>query len=353
MLRATFRVHRSARRAVAACAVAAAGVAFFAADAPGELSRQYDNFVEGDTVPAEKQRERLTQVGNNGRLDQWDVALEAAADEPLHGAGAGTFATVWARNREGTLVVHDGHSLYIEALAELGWVGLGLFLVAFGSLLLGVFRRARGPDRPLFAAVGAIGCMWAVHASVDWDWEMPVLGVPLVGLMAHAVARPPCEQRTSPNGTRRVVVALVFLVLAITPASVALSQTRLNASVRAFHEGDCDRSVELAIDAASALPMRPEPFQVMGFCDARLGRYELAERVMRNAVRLDPDDWEFHYSLAIVLAASGRDPRPELTTALELNPQSTLLRRSRHLFGGADPKVWQRRARVAPLPFQR
>jgi cytochrome c-type biogenesis protein CcmH/NrfG len=195
--------------------------------------------------------------------------------------------------------------------------------------------------------------MWVVHTGVDWDWEMPVLGAPLLGLCALAVATPPRARAAAPGGMRRIVPALVLLVLAITPVTVVVSQNRLNASVQAFRDGDCERSIALALDSVSALPVRPEPFQVMGFCDTREGRHEVAERVMRNAVRLDPDNWEFHYSLALVLAAAGRDPRPALARALALDPRSPLLRRVTRRFAGAEATVWQRRALDAPLPFQR
>ena len=344
---------RPAGRVVAAAAGVAAVAAFLALGGPGASARQYENFVEGDRVPVEKQRDRLTQVGNDGRLEQWEVALDAAAREPLHGTGAGTFANVWRQHRDRPAARHDAHSLYVETVAELGWVGLALVVAAIAALLLGVARRARGPDRHLHAAVVTLLAMWAVHAGLDWDWEMPVLGVPLFALAALAAARPAGAGKAPGSGMARILPALILLVLAITPVSVALSQQRLDASVRAFLEDDCDRSVDLALASSSALPMRPEPFQVMGFCDARRGEHALAARVMRNAIRLDPDNWEFRYSLAVVQAAAGRDPRPELDAALALDPLSYLLRRQRELFASNDPKVWQRRARVAPLPFQR
>jgi hypothetical protein len=352
LLAAPLNRGRTARRVLAACAAAGAVAAFFVADAPGEVSRQYENFVEGDRIPVERQRERLTQVGNDGRLDQWEVALDAASLEPVHGNGAGTFATLWRQERNRPAVRHDAHSLYVETVAELGWVGLLLIVTAIGTLLLGVARRTRGPDRPLMALVLVLGGMWAVHAGLDWDWEMPVLGVPLVGLCALAAARERSESGATAGGLGRIVPTLFLLVLAITPASIALSQDRLNAGVRAFLAGDCDRAIDYSLDAAAALPVRPEPFQLMGFCDARLGRHALAATVMRNAIRLDPDNWEFRYSLAIVRAAAGRDPRPELRAALELDPRSGLIQSQLRRLGGDDPRVWQRRARGAPLPFQ-
>ena len=49
-------------------------------------------------------RSRLTDVGNDGRLDHWDVAIHAFRDDPVTGTGAGDFASPLAR-RDITLKV--------------------------------------------------------------------------------------------------------------------------------------------------------------------------------------------------------------------------------------------------------
>ena len=35
--------------------------------------------------------------------------------------------------------------------------------------------RARGSRRSIYGALLAAGVVWALHAGVDWDWEMPVV----------------------------------------------------------------------------------------------------------------------------------------------------------------------------------
>ena len=62
--------------------------------------------------------------------------------------------------------VRDAHSLYLETAAELGLVGLAALLALFGGVVVAA-RRARTP-----AAAAALAA-WAVHAGVDWDWELP------------------------------------------------------------------------------------------------------------------------------------------------------------------------------------
>ena len=49
---------------------------------------------------------------------------------------------------------------------------------------------------------------------------------------------------------------------------------------------------------------------VLGYCDARLGQFELARRAMDAARARDPDNWQYAYGQAIVYGVSGCDPRP-------------------------------------------
>jgi hypothetical protein len=83
----------------------------------------------------------------------------------------------------------------------------------------------------------------------------------------------------------------------------------------------------------------------------RLGRRDLAVRALDNAVGKDPRNWEGHYGLALVRAAAGRDPRPQLRVARRLNPREQLVTDARRLLGD-DPRAWARRALRARLPTQ-
>ena len=80
----------------------------------------------GNTPPGTADlRTRLTEVGNNGRLAIWRVALRGGGGRTRwQGGGAGTYRLAWERDRPAPPArVVDGHSLYYEVRAELGWIG--------------------------------------------------------------------------------------------------------------------------------------------------------------------------------------------------------------------------------------
>jgi O-antigen ligase len=356
---AGLHVTRSTRRrlalgaGVAVLALPAAGTV--ALDAPDRLERAYAGFLQGgDVASAADRRDRLTDVGNNGRLAHWRVALDAFAREPLHGTGAGTYALLWARDRPFRLSVLDGHSLYVEALAELGLVGAALVALAVLVLLVGPLLRARGPERAVGAAVFALVLTWALRAGIDWDWEMPVVTVPVLAVGAATLAAPAWAARRSLPAPRlaRLVAGLGVLALLVTPWLVSTSQRQLQRAVAALAAGDCTAGVDAGLAANAALAVRAEPFIVLGYCDARLGRPELGVRAFEAAVARDPGNWEAHYGLALLRASAGMDPRPAARAALRRNPRSPFAQDAvRRFRGDDDPARWRRQARGASLPL--
>ncbi len=126
--------------------------------------------------------ERLGSVQTN-RYAYWRVAARELADHPIRGGGAGSFRVAWLRERRISESVNDAHSLYAQAAAELGLVGLALLLAAFAGIALAAraaHRRAPGTAEGLAAALA----VYAVHAGLDWDWQMPALT--LVAILAAA-----------------------------------------------------------------------------------------------------------------------------------------------------------------------
>ena len=346
---------RGSRRGVVAVACLAAavvaGALALALDAPARVEAQITRFVEGNSLPASSPRERLTSAANNGRLDHWAVAVDAFAAAPLAGQGAGTYQLLWARDRESSFNVLDGHSLYLESLAELGIVGLALIVVTLLAIVVGLAARARGPDRSLHAALLAAVLAWAVHAGIDWHWEVPAVTAWVFALGGLAIAAPAGAERVSgPAALTRIVAALGCLLLAVTPALAALSQQQLGRSLAAFRRGDCPATIDSALNSISLVSVRPQPFELLAYCDVRAGRPDLAMKAMRRALARDPDNWEYHYGLALVRASAGLDPRPQARAALRLNPQSLLAQTAATAFRTDDPREWERRAAVARLP---
>ena len=311
----TARARTIAFGAAGVAALLALVVATVAFDLPDRIADQRRAFVEGNAPPGGADlRTRLTEVGNNGRLAIWRVALRRGERQPVEGrrrrhvpARVGARAADAAGARRST-----AHSLYYEVRAELGWIGIALLLVVF-AVPLGVgIRRLWGPGRHVHAAFLAAAAALLIHAMVDWDWEMPALFVWFFGAAGALIAAPAAaaERAREPRRLTRLLAGLALLLVAVTPLTVAVSQARLNRSSNALRDGDCATATNSALGSLDALSSQAGAFEVLGWCDARAGQQKLAVAAMRNAQRRDPDNWHYAYGLAVTQALAGEDPRP-------------------------------------------
>ena len=97
-----------------------------------------------------------------GRTDIWAAVLRQSAKRPLAGYGYAVFWTLdsgpanWIRKETGW-DVPTAHNGWLDILAQLGWVGVGLCAVILGgALLIGLFRFQRLQDgywAPIFLVI--------------------------------------------------------------------------------------------------------------------------------------------------------------------------------------------------------
>ena len=356
---------RRGGRIVAAAGAALALTAFIAAGGPAATQRQYDRFVNNthEAAPTGGQRERLLEIGNDGRRPLWEVARHSYREQPLRGAGAGTFQLEWERQRsDGTERLY-AYSLYFETLAELGLVGIVLLLGALLTILAGIALAARGPGRAAYAAALAVALAWALHAGIDIDWQTPALGVPVFALAGLALARPRERlkydvSRRDPaagivrltGGAARPALALACLVAAIVPVQMTLAQARLRDAIVALDANACASARTDARAAIAAIDTGPRPYEVLAMCAARAGEPVASVRWAEAAVAHDPGSWEPHYALALARGAAGLDPRRQLARARAANPERPLLTEAGHAF--AAEKHWRKTARSLPFALE-
>ena len=131
---------------------------------------------------------RLASTQSN-RYAYWRVALDSFAAHPLKGVGSGGFRVEWRREREVGDPARDAHSLYLESAAELGLVGLLLLGTAIAAVTVSAVQ-ARRRDAAASAGLIAALALWAVHAGIDWDWEMPALTLVALAFAAALTCRP-------------------------------------------------------------------------------------------------------------------------------------------------------------------
>jgi hypothetical protein len=169
---------------------AAAALLCVAGLVAGGLGEKADSAATARAAPS-----RLASTASV-RYEYWRVGAEAFADHPVRGLGSGGFQVAWRMKRHVDQATKEIHSLPLEIAAELGVPGL-LFL---GMFLGGIAHAGRSALRlraPLAAGAGAACTVWLLHATIDWDWQMPAVTLPAIVLAGGLIAA--AEPSTAPS----------------------------------------------------------------------------------------------------------------------------------------------------------
>ena len=264
------------------------------------------SFSAPTTTPAEGPA-RLRTLSGSSRADYWRVALRTVEDEPLLGAGSGSYRRAWYRDRPVPQPARDAHSLYLETLAELGPLGLLLLLAALGLPLAAAFTARGDPLIP--AALGAYVAFLA-HTAQDWDWELPAVTLPALACAVALLLTG--RQRWAPLGQpARFVGGAVAVALVVVSLAAYAGNREL-----ALAESGSERS---ARRAARLQPWSAEPWRVLGEAQLERGELEAARASFREGLSRDDGDWELWIDLA--LSSEGSARRAAFARAVRLNPR--------------------------------
>jgi len=293
---------------------------------------------------------RLGDFSSGERYKVWDSAVDASSSEKITGIGPGTFEYWWAREGAGTQFVRDAHSLYLEALAEMGPVGflliLALVLVPIG--LAGTRAAGRGSDdrRALLAATTAGMAAFAVAAGIDWAWELTVLPVMFL-ILAAASLGPGGESRRRRKTSRfadvsfswqeKLGVAAVSAV-AIVAIAIPLAGTALvRDSQRLFREGDLRGALDRADQATGIQPYSATALDQKALVLLADRRSEEALAEAREAVARESTNWRTWFVLASVYRSMGdvRGEERASARARTLNTRSRFLGTDSDAGGGS------------------
>jgi tetratricopeptide (TPR) repeat protein len=318
----------------AAIAVIAIGVAI----AVG--GRAWDQFSSSDVQFPNRPEQHFSQLSGAGRHDFFRVAIDAFGDKPILGGGAGTYEFAWEQQRSIALPVHDAHSLYLEAFAELGAVG-GLLVLALIAVLLwtgvSAWRAAPYPQRERYAALLAAILAFAVAAGLDWFWEVAALGA-VFFLAAGVLVAARCGQLvTAPKGLangeeRRFRLAVAGLAVAwigaVALIGPLLVEREIHASQSAAAAGNFASAVEHADTARSIEPFAASPYVQLGLLAESQRDYATAAERFTQAIDREDRNWQLYYLRSRVAEEAGNQAaaRADLNHARRLNPLDECLR---------------------------
>ncbi len=312
-LRAIGRRGRLATAVVVSLAVVAALAV--GGDSLARVSEELGDLPGIATGSGEDPSERLVEA-ESSRPAHWAAALEAFWANPLTGTGPGTYEFWWNRGGAETFA-RDAHSLYLEHLAEGGLPGFVLILALVGSLVVLALRgRARWDDAdsvgvPVAAAAAMI--VFAVHAGLDWLWEVPA--VTALALLCAAVASAPTEDRPRPSALVRTAAAATALVACLLQVPALASTLKVEESQAAFRSDELEAAEEAAEEAVDLQPWAASPYVQRALLAEVDGRLDEARRYVESAIEREPTNW-VHWEL-LARIEDARDEPQAAMTALE------------------------------------
>jgi len=315
----------------------------------GQVSKGWHQLTDVNARTPANTPNRLVAT-SSVRARYWDEALKIHAVSPWVGTGAGGYFTARTHFRTDTLAVRQAHGYVLQTLADLGWAGLAVSLLAMVAWLasaaraLGVRRRDRGlpwdAERVGLAALAAVVLTFGVHSTIDWTWFVPANAAcallcagwvagrgPLRARLAAAEGAEPTAVGAGARGS--LVAAVLVVVVALVAAWSSYQPVRaLHASDVAFDrldEGNPAAAAAVARIASQRNPLSVDPLFDLAAIQQARGRTREAQAALERAVRLQPAAAETWSRLGRLRLSVLDDPPGALRAfraAYFLDPQS-------------------------------
>jgi tetratricopeptide (TPR) repeat protein len=322
-------VGRVSRRRIAAGLVGVVALTAAGAAASGSLDSFDDpGAYEGGPVT----EGRLTSLESSGRSQFWSAGIDAFAERPVVGIGAGNYELYWNAHSSIPAAIEHAHSLFLEQLAELGIAGLVAVLAFFAVAAAAGVERARAWPTGEVPAALAVLAAGAVSAALEWTWEVPAAFLPavvaaavLTGAASVPVGAP--SSAAKPAGFRqrlgaasgprerfglRVGLAVAGVVAIWVGGVVFLTEAQIEASQDAVARGQLDDAADDAEAASNVQPWSPEPYLQLAQVEELRGDEAAAQAAVGSAIERAPGDWRVW-----LVAARVNLIKPDLDAARE------------------------------------
>jgi cytochrome c-type biogenesis protein CcmH/NrfG len=347
------RVQAKASRVLLGSLVVVPAVAVLAlSNAQGGISGQVSKAWKQATNPSAhtpaNTPARLTAT-SSVRARYWREAIKVHSASPWLGGGAGSFGTLRLRYRTDQLTVKHAHGYVVQTLADLGWAGLAVSLLALLAWLwaavraVGVWPRDRGlpwdAERVALAALAITAVVFGVHSAIDWTWFVPGNVVPPLLCAGWVASRGPLRERLAapaPAEPERdafprlpalaaTLVGLIALVCAWSAWQPIRSANAENAAYARLEQGQLPQAIAIAKIAHERDPLALDPlFDIASFQQAA-GNTAAAKSSFESAVHLEPanpEPWRRLGAFRLNVLHDAKGALQAYQAAYFLDPQS-------------------------------
>ncbi len=272
----------------------------------------------------------------SGRYDIWRVSFDAFEREPWLGAGVDTFGAEYLRQRTRLQDPLYPHSIELRTLGETGIVGAALVLGFFAAVAVGAARRLRGGSelsRGVVATCVTVVAYWLIHGSVDWLWEMPILGAFAFACMGLACTTGSTTSPDAPIAESGQVLgwqahratwmaaSVAGVLLCVSMAFPWLAARDIAAAASSW-PSDSSGAFERLDRARTYNPLSDQPDIYAAVIAAQIGDIPRQQAALEHALSRNPTNWYTHLALGALVARQGnlRSGLEQLKRARTLNP---------------------------------
>jgi O-antigen ligase len=294
---------------------------------------KFDAFKSSPPANGGNTLNHLLNSSGSGRWQFWSAAISEFRAHPVNGGGAGSWQAWWLQHGSLKVFSQFAHSVYLEALGELGIIGFLLLVAAVVVAVVGAIRSALLLESGEVAAAAACGIAFFVAAAYDWVWQLGGIAVVGVGMLGFALGALP-STRASGRGRSDVLrpVLALIAVAAIIPQYVVLAAgSHLRNSQDAFAAGDGTRARSEALSAKAIEPWSAGPYLQLGLISEDQRHFNAAAHWLDEAISRARRDYSLWLIAARIEGERGKAGPAvrDLHEAHRLNPNS-------NAFGGSS-----------------
>ena len=292
----------------------------------------------------------------NTRLLIWRTTLEMIKDKPILGSGIGTFKMNYLNYQAEFLkdnpyyVKYSGkageaHNEYLQIWAELGIIGLGLFLLIFYffyKTIIDFYNNNKNVKEKIIALGLVMGIIcFLIHSLFTYTLHVPALGITFFALMGLTVVYTRKINLPKTDSDNRLkefklknkgikivltIIVLVFMIWIINLIAVRpyIAEIQYFNGMRHNVDDNYKEALPCFEQAALLYPYNGRILHALGTTYYNLGILNKAEEVLQRTTRYRIDANTF-YNLGLVYSQAGlfSKAEEEFKYAIYLMPKFT------------------------------